>query len=76
MKNEEGQANVIFHIYSLTGVRVIDFLGYRGPHEMETGRAILFEAGSEFMVCKVDIAKETREDGTAAVVTHIYLRNV
>lgn len=47
-----------------------------GGLESETGQHILFEAGSEFVVCKVEQTNDVIDGNKSATVTNIYLRNV
>ena len=64
---------MIFHIYSVNGVKVTEFLGYKSFTEAETGKTVLFPSGTEFLVCKVETTQESEGKNK---VTHIYLRNL
>ena len=59
--------NVTMYIDSINASHVYDYLGPKSDMEKACGRTLLFPAGSEFLVCKV----EKKED-----MTNIYLRNI
>lgn len=46
--------NVTFHITSVNGALIYDYLGNLTVKEKETGRTVLFPSGSEFLICKVE----------------------
>ena len=61
-----------FHIKSLNGAYIYDYLGHQSFTEKETGKTVLFPSGSEFLICKV--VKEEKENGKTE--HHIYMRNI
>jgi len=67
------EKNVIFHIHSVNGIKVTEFLGYQSYAEKNTGQTVLFPSGAEFLVCKVE---EKIDEASKKRSTHIYLRNV
>lgn len=60
--------NVTFYIYSTNGAQIYNYLGNYSYQEKGTGRTVLFNSGSEFLVCKVE------KDGDEKY--NIYLRNI
>ena len=67
MEKYSKDKNVTFYINSVNGAQIYDYLGHKSFTEKETGRTVLFQSGSEFIVCKVE-----EKNG----MTNIYLRNV
>ena len=59
--------NVVYHIHSVNGIKAVDFIGAKSILAYEKGKIVLFPAGSEFLVCKVEQIGDQK---------HIYLRNV
>ena len=65
--NEPSKYNVCFHIYSIGGKSVSQFLIPGSAIMKATINTIIFPSGSEFLVCKREQVLD---------VTHIYIREV
>ena len=65
----DSEANVYFHIYSINGRCVRQFMEPESGFEVACANTILFPSGSEFLVCK-------RTDDAVSGITHIYLREI
>lgn len=62
--------NFVFHIYSQNGKPVDHFIGANTVTEKQNAVVLLFESGSEFLVCR----RET--DANNPNITHVYLREI
>lgn len=66
----ENKYNFIFHIYSKHGKPVNQFIGSGSATERMNSNVVLFESGSEFLVCA------THKDQKNPSFTHVYMRQI